>query len=971
MTYEADRPAPAALDSAGRQSGRSPGYSSYLLSRVKDALAPRYDVTDVIGSGGMAVVFRAHEPRHGRNVAIKVVRPELTASMASDRFLREIEVTARLQHPHIVGLFDSGTVEDLVYYVMPHVEGESLRALLKREVRLSVELALQLTRELASALDYAHSRGIVHRDLKPENVLLSSGHAMLADFGIAGALERVVDQKSFTEDGILIGTPEYMSPEQCSGTEKVDGRSDIYSLGCVLYEMLAGEPPFTGRTPQVVMARHASERLPSIEVVRPDVPPRLITIASKALAKAPADRYQTAGALDRALTQAEAPPSHRARWIAGAGVVSAVAMALYFGPKAGAPVLDANKVAVFPMAELGLSEAEAGAGMAVAVMINTALEHADPLRPLDVLERIPPSQAGEIVPPHTRRSIARDVGAAHYITGVVQGHADSITVALRLYDVRGDSIVVQRSASGQRGTTPLHRVGIDAVKALLPALVDPGRAVELATLRDRRASAVALFIQGERAYRRSAFPDALGFYQRAIAADSALAIAAIKGALAAYFQDHRATAELAQYAVERDSLLPPRYAAFARGLRAFSLGQADSAEAWLAVAIDAAPGWPEALMQLGEVFYHLIPLRASRDSLAEIRFAAAAAADSGFSPPLIHLAEIAIRKGRLGDARQLIDRLDGMRPTAAVVSHLRMMEQCASQGARRFDWAPDVKAQPVATLRAAKALAAAGHQLPCAESAFRAALSLGPDSLRWGAAFGLQSVLAAQQRTADVISLVDSVSQAGALQVLMTAYLVDIAAGLPVQQQATAVALFGQARWGPRYAGLAGAPGREWLEWLFGTWHARSGDLEIVASLRSAIEARNVRNPQSATRMFADALGAHQALLSGDTARAIERLRRLNPAVPNDSITWSMSLPVAIERIKLAELLLARRDYAGAIGVASVFDHPEPMVYVAFLPASLSIRQRAAEALGQRQAADEFRSRLERMRQVQPAVRRG
>ena len=265
MSQDAEVPAAASGDDATQRLEELRSGSN-LFATIRDALAPRYDVSDIIGQGGMAVVFRAHEPRHGRDVAIKVVRRELRLTLAADRFSREIQITAKLQHPNIVSLFDSGTADGLVYFVMPLIEGESLRALLDREGRLSIELALRLARDVAEALEYAHSHGIVHRDLKPENILVSSGHALLADFGIASLLERLVDQQSITDAGLVIGTPAYMSPEQCSPEVAIDGRSDIYSLGCVLYEMLGGEPPYSGRNPLVIMARHASDHLPSIDL---------------------------------------------------------------------------------------------------------------------------------------------------------------------------------------------------------------------------------------------------------------------------------------------------------------------------------------------------------------------------------------------------------------------------------------------------------------------------------------------------------------------------------------------------------------------------------------------------------------------------------------------------------------------------------------------------------------------------------
>jgi eukaryotic-like serine/threonine-protein kinase len=203
----------------------------------------------------MALVFLAQDVKHDRPVALKVLRPELAAALGADRFLREIQLAARLQHPNILALYDSGDADGALYYSMPYVEGESLRGRLDREGPLSIEAALQVAREVADALGYAHNHDVVHRDIKPENILLSAGHALVADFGIARAITAAGGEK-LTQTGLAVGTPAYMSPEQASSEPRVDGRSDVYSLACVVYEMLAGHPPFTGSSAQEVMARH-------------------------------------------------------------------------------------------------------------------------------------------------------------------------------------------------------------------------------------------------------------------------------------------------------------------------------------------------------------------------------------------------------------------------------------------------------------------------------------------------------------------------------------------------------------------------------------------------------------------------------------------------------------------------------------------------------------------------------------------
>jgi serine/threonine-protein kinase len=241
------------------------------LDQLKAALADRYAIDREIGRGGMATVYLAEDLKHHRKVAVKVLRPELSASLGSERFLREIRIEASLEHPNIVPLHDSGYANGLPYYVMPYVEGESLRDLLEREEQLSLETALKIADSVAEGLEYAHRQDVVHRDIKPENILLAGERVMIADFGIARAASDAGGER-LTATGVSIGTPEYMSPEQAAGDEKADVRTDIYALGCVLYEMLAGEPPFTGRTRSAILARQMQERVPSLEVVRHEVP---------------------------------------------------------------------------------------------------------------------------------------------------------------------------------------------------------------------------------------------------------------------------------------------------------------------------------------------------------------------------------------------------------------------------------------------------------------------------------------------------------------------------------------------------------------------------------------------------------------------------------------------------------------------------------------------------------------------------
>jgi TolB-like protein len=274
-------------------------------SRLAAALADRYRVERELGQGGMATVYLAEDLKHGRTVALKVLRQDVAQTVGAERFLQEIRLAARLAHPHILPLFDSGEAAGFLFYVMPNAAGQSVRDQLDQRGPLPVEMAVRISREVADALDYAHRHGVVHRDIKPENIMLQEGHALVADFGIGKALG-AVEGETFTQTGTTVGTPAYMSPEQAAG-ETIDGRSDLYSLGCVLYEMLAGEPPFTGPTVQAVIAKRFVQTPADLTALREGVPRPVARSVQKALARTPIDRFETGTQFAAALAEVDAP----------------------------------------------------------------------------------------------------------------------------------------------------------------------------------------------------------------------------------------------------------------------------------------------------------------------------------------------------------------------------------------------------------------------------------------------------------------------------------------------------------------------------------------------------------------------------------------------------------------------------------------------------------------------------------------
>src|SRR5262245_52174448 len=276
--------------------------------RVAAALDGRYRIERRLGEGGMATVYLAFDQKHDRHVALKVLKPELAAVLGAERFIHEIKTTANLQHPHILPLFDSGRAggeadgraEEFLYYVMPFVEGETLRQKLNRETQLGIDESVRITREVADALDYAHRHGVIHRDIKPENILLQDGRALVADFGIALAVSAAAGGR-MTETGLSLGTPHYMSPEQATAEKELTPRSDVYSLGSVLYEMLAGEPPHTGGSAQAVIMKIVTDRARPVTELRRSVPPNVAAAVEKSLEKLAADRFESARALSDAL----------------------------------------------------------------------------------------------------------------------------------------------------------------------------------------------------------------------------------------------------------------------------------------------------------------------------------------------------------------------------------------------------------------------------------------------------------------------------------------------------------------------------------------------------------------------------------------------------------------------------------------------------------------------------------------------
>ena len=376
-----------------------------LLTRLSAALKGRYRIERELGRGGMAIVYLARDLRYDRVVAVKVMRPEILISVGSERFLREIHIAARLSHPHILPLFDSGEADGILYYVMPYVEGESLRSRITREATLPIEDAVRIGLEIASGLAHAHAQGVVHRDVKPENILLTGSTAVLTDFGIAQAVDSIGGR--LTGTGLLIGSPAYMSPEQATG--HVDQRSDVYALGCVLYEMLGGAPPFAGPTTIALLASHTNKAVTPLREVRGTVPLHLESVVLRALAKDPADRFGSAQELAIAL----------GRVASGTGFVAA--------PPAAAQRSSQRSLAILPFEDLSPARDQEYFCDGVAEELRSTLAKVEGLQMAS--RRASSAVQGKGL---DLRAIGRELGVTHLLEGTVRSAGDRLRVSVTL-----------------------------------------------------------------------------------------------------------------------------------------------------------------------------------------------------------------------------------------------------------------------------------------------------------------------------------------------------------------------------------------------------------------------------------------------------------------------------------------------------------------------------------------------------------
>jgi serine/threonine-protein kinase len=449
----------------------------------------------------MAVVYLARDVKHDRPVAVKVLQPDLAASLGTDRFLREIETAARLQHPHILPLYDSGEADGFLYYVMPYVEGDSLGDRIGREGQLPIDDALRLAREVADGLDYAHSEGVIHRDIKPANIMLSRGHAVIADFGIARAVDEAGGDR-LTRTGVSTGSPVYMSPEQARGSASLDGRSDIYSLGCVLYEMLAGEPPFTGGTPASLTARKELEAVPRIGTLRDTVPLPVEEAIGRALSKMPADRFASAAEFATSLQVPTQPAMEQHRVgtprfrVAAliAVIVGALAAGWYaLGYRSAGPEISDRSIAVLPFETLGSEEANTFT-KGVHGDLLTRLSHISGLSVTSRVSAMRYETSDKPLP-----AIAEELGVAWILNGEVQETANQVQVNARLVNARTDRQVWAESYQRALTAENLFQIQAEITKQIareLETRLSPAEARQVEQTPTEDLAAYRLYSQG-------------------------------------------------------------------------------------------------------------------------------------------------------------------------------------------------------------------------------------------------------------------------------------------------------------------------------------------------------------------------------------------------------------------------------------------------------------------------------------------
>jgi serine/threonine-protein kinase len=660
------------------------------LDRLKAALADRYAIERELGAGGMATVYLGEDVKHRRKVAVKVLRAELAAALGPDRFMREIDVAAQLQHPHILPLYDSGEADGLLYYVMPFIEGESLRERLTSSGRFEVDESLSVFRDVVDALAKAHKSGVVHRDIKPDNILLSDRHAMVADFGIAKAVSSASGAIAQTTAGMTLGTPSYMAPEQVAADPNIDHRADIYAAGIVMYEMLTGQLPFSATTPQQLLAAHVTVAPEPIANRRSDLPPAVAAMVMKCLVKDPAARWQTADQLLQAveevrrsapLTGPQGGRFRRTGWLAAAIVILVGVLGLWAIVRPGPPASATSRtaIAVMPFTVVG-SEQYEYLSEGIVNLLSTSLDGAGGLRSVNAHALLGYVADRGGMTADQADGIAQRFGAGLYVLGDIAEAGNRLRITASLFD-RNEPAGEPFVATVEGDANALFEL-VDQLAARLATerVADAGaRLTRIAALTTSSLPAVKSYLEGERAFRAGRNGDAAAAFQQAVSEDSTFALAFYRLSMV---EERLAWAEASQRSAEaafrHGQRLSARHRQFFEAVLALRRGESSRAEQLFRTIVSTYPDDAEAWYQLGELMFHGNPLgggsmTAGREPLTNALFY-----DPGDLNALYHLARISVADGDSVALDTLTRRFVELSPSGERSPELRALEAYAT-----------------------------------------------------------------------------------------------------------------------------------------------------------------------------------------------------------------------------------------------------------------------------------------------------
>ena len=912
-----------------------------LLHLVRDALADRYEVDREIGRGGMAVVYLAHDLKHRRRVALKVLLPELSVTLAAERFLREIEIAAQLTHPHILALYESGEIDGLLYYVTPFIEGGTLRQRLRRERRLPVPEALRIAIEVADALAYAHAQGVVHRDIKPENILLASEHACVADFGVARAVRHAARDAELTQPGFPLGTPGYMSPEQAAAEPAVDSRSDVFSLGCVLYEMLAGAPPFGSDARRAVAAGGRREAPPPLRLRRPAVPPAVQRVVDTALADLPEDRFASAADLAERLagaSRAQERKRLRTGWVA-LSVTSVCALALLtvrWSPWPGGDRTDKEAagtvapeapaavdrpgvgVVVLPFDDAATADPLLRASSAAHELLMSDVEGLPDIRALDGTTLLRSGQSWRRASlPELRRGAER-LGGRYLALGATTARGGATEVSVDVYSVADGRRLTQSSAAvGAAGLDgAIGRVALEAIRAVAgeEGLLTDDRRILLSST----SSALALshLLQGQRKFREIDHDGAADEFRRAIEADSSCALAYHRLSVAQVWRhDYPAALAAVEAGLARRAELAPQWVELLEAQRHYVRREGAGAIALFQSTVQDQPGNLDGWLGLGESLFHFGWFTGHRSTDARKALETLARLDSTFAPIDDHLVDLALYGGDSAAARRALARLRAddrqRRPREAVFALEFGAPAARAEALRQLSSATRYTLSEIVAV-----LMYDGFDVPLADTVASRLTDAGgtPDDRLRGAEYRLVTgallgrwpeSLAAWRRVAP-----DTAIDGWLAQAYLAGYPVGESAA-PMLERARALVAAGRA---PDFT--LPFPDETHDAFLLLVHRAlRDGDAAEVRMLRRALDRAAPRaDPSDPVPAAARAsLDARLALLAGDTTTAI---RLLGVALTRIDDPFTIFFPLramAPQRMLLAELLAAGGRDAGAV----------------------------------------------------------